>query len=355
MSLEVKDGTQVSESTENPSAEGAESAGQTTSPAEDTGSSQEENSPQSGENPPGPGAPNGSDTAAEAVFKAREKFKVMDKEYDVPAWMKGSIKDAETEKQAIELLEKSFGLEHVKTKQVETRKERDHYKGEATRLAAAISDAREVYQKGDIDLFLDKLSIPHERMLQWALDKVKYSELPEDQKRIFDERKEAQRKAWSAEKQLGEQELQIQEQVRSTRQTLLDTALARADVSSFANDFDTRVGRPGAFADEVIARGQLAWIQSKGKVDLTPEQAIEQVMSFAGGTARTATKPAPGTSPAPAATSQQAPAGGSTTPAPAKKPVVIPNVQGGTQSPMKASPSSIEDLKKIRDAKLRNG
>lgn len=284
----------------------------------------------------------GAEPPPAAAYKPREKFKVLDSEHEVPAWLKSTMKDDVSEKQAIELLEKAYGLEPVKTRLADTRKERDTLKTEFTKVQHSIEEMRKTYQRGDIDAFLDKLSIPHERMLQWALGKVEYSQLPPEQQRILDERQAAQRQAWTAEQQNQFYQTQLQEQTRSVKSTLLESSLARPDVSAFQHSFDSRVGRPGAFREEIIAQGELAWIQSEGKNDLTPEQAIEKVMAKWRNAMTT-----PGAA-APAAVSPGTPA------ALSAKPSVIPNIQGGSQSPMKSKPRSIDDLKKL-SAKMNAG
>lgn len=299
------------------------------------------------EGDPTPGS-EGAEGDKPAAFKPRDKFKVMilgsdeQKEHDVPEWLKKAIGDPDTEKQAIELLEKAYGLEPVKTSRMEIRKERDHFKTELGKRDSAIQDVRAAYQRGDIDLFLDKLAIPHERMLQWALDKVNFSQLPEDQQRHIRESQEAKRQAYDAEKRAEAGQHQVFEQHRQAKATLLQAGLARPDVSSFAQAYDAKVGKPGAFNEAVVAEGQLAWIQSDGKEDLTPDQAIERAMSKW----KNFLVPASAATQAPGVQAPGSAAQPATTQA---KPPVIPNVQGRTSSPMKSKPRSVEDLKKLRD------
>ncbi len=276
------------------------------------------------------------------TFKPREKFKTTDftsgeqKEYDIPTWAKPLLKDETTEKELVSLLEQASGLEFVKQSRASAQKERDSIKNEFTTIQKTIEDVRTTYQRGDIDAFLEKLAIPQERMLQWALDKVQYSQLPAEQQRVLDERQDAQRRAWSAEQQTKTLEQQFKEQSAQTRTTLLDNGLARPDVQAFASAYDARVGKTGAFKSEVIATGELAWIQSGNKVDLSPEQAIEQAMGKWKGFI-----PLPGTTTQVATGMEQIPQ--------VPKATIIPNIAGRSQSPMKSKPRSIEDLKKIRD------
>lgn len=285
--------------------------------------------------------PTGKEVATPIAYKAREKFKVMDpesneqKEYDVPEYLKGAMKDAVTEKEVIALLEKAYGIEPIKALRTYAQKERDQVKSEFSKVQKSIQDIRTTYQRGDIDAFLEKLAIPQERMLQWALDKVNYSQLPPEQQKVLDERTHAQRRAWEAEQQAQGYGNQLQEQVRQAKSMLLEAGLARPDVKTFAEAYDARVGKTGAFAAEVVKEGEYEWIQSQGKVDLTPDQAIERAKSKW----QNFIQPMAATTQAPAAQVVSA----------KDKPTVIPNISGKSQSPMRSKVRSVEDLKKLRD------
>jgi hypothetical protein len=340
------------------SAEGGAGAPGASSPPEST-----DGTPSPGENeePEAPAAameepetdPEASAEAPEKpAFKAREKFKVLDKEHAVPDWLKAIMKDEGSEKQAIELLEKAYGLEPVKEERAQVRKERDQFKTNLQGVLTQVQELREIYQNGDLDLWLDKLQVPHERVLQWALDKVNYSQLPPEQQRILDERNRARREAYLHSKQSAQFEQQSFERTREAKLAMLETSLARDDVKSFADAFDARVGKPGAFRTEVQRRGEYEWNRTNGKVDLTPEQAVQAVMMDYRGMIQPANP-----TPAPAA---QGPTGGATGAAGAGTPPVvtsnktgtIPTVGGKSQSPMTKKPRSLDDLKKIRDQKL---
>lgn len=312
------------------------------------------------EGEPSPDATEGGEPAKveTPAFVGRSKFKVrqfdpskadelLQQEIEVPARFKELIKDADSEKEVLEILEKAFGIEAVKGERTHAKKELSETRTQLRSMQDGVTELRTIYARGDIDLFLDKLKIPRERMLKWALDHVEYSQLPPEQQRVFDERRDAQRQAYDAEKRASQTQDQSFQQIRQARGMLLDAGLARPDISQFANSYDAKVGKPGAFRDEVIAAGNKAWNDSDGKVDLTPDQAIEQAMA----------RWSPFLTPAQAAQAPQAPAApagtqtGTQSPAPAKPAGTLPNLQGRSQSPMKTAPRSIDDLKKIREQK----
>lgn len=282
-----------------------------------------------------PGDAQAAAQAAAAAFKPNFKLKIMDQEKEIPEAFRSLIKDEKTEKEVREIFEKSYGIEFMKPK-YETLKT-SHAELQTTHNAVLqqISDLRDDYARGDLDSFFDKLKIPTNVVLQYALKKVQYQELPEDQKSAIDRQRqlELENRELMRKSQMTEQ--QFQTQVVQARAFALDTELARPDVKSMAEQYEARTGQPGSFRAAVISLGQLKWQQSQGKVDLSPGQAIEELVKMAG-------------------LAPAAPASATTTPAPAAaaatppQTTTIPNVGGSkATSPVGKKPKSIEDLKKL--------
>lgn len=293
-----------------------------------------------------------SDTPPPVAYTPNKKFRVMDPEnteshieYDIPDWAHGMMKDAESEKKVHDVFTKAQGLDIVKNKLQTVRQAKTEIEGKHRQLETGINELREVYQRGDLDSFFQKLAIPEQKILQFVLDKINYNELPPEQKHVLDARRQAEQKAFELEKHNQQLHGQVQEQVTRAKGIQLETALARAETKTVIDDFDARAGKPGAFRDEVIARGELAWFRSNGRIDLTPEQAVKEVLEMYGlsagqrqmnvGTQQSAPPQAQTLAPVPVA--------------PPKTPV-IPNVGSRSQSPMKSKPRSIADLKKLADS-----
>jgi hypothetical protein len=356
MSIEIKEQT-VGEGTSQSDADSGASGGT----AGDNPGGTPAADAKEGDTPPAEsdaGEVDGEKPAEPPKFVAKSKFKVrqfdaakadelIQQEIDVPARFKELMKDAESEKEVLEVLEKAFGIEAIKGERAHVKKELGETRVQLKTMQDGVQELRTIYQRGDINMFLQKLAIPRERMLQWALDEVTYTQLPPEQQRVHDERILAQRQAYEAEKRASMTQNQSSEQIRQATSLLLDAGLARPDNKSFADLYDSQVGKPGSFRDEVIATGNSAWNESNGQVVLTPEQAIE----------RTLAKWKPFLSKAQATPATQAPANPAaqsaqpgTQPAVAHKPgSTLPNLQGRSQSPVKSSaPRSIEDLKKLR-------
>jgi hypothetical protein len=282
-----------------------------------------------------------------APFTPNLKFKVMDKEHEIPKEFQGMIKDEKSEKMVRELHEKALGLDIVKQKFNETREEKNSLIAENTEIKRSIDGLRTVVQGAiksgnllKLDDFFSKLQIPEEVIMKYALQKVQFAELPPEQRQILEANMSAEKRAEMLQAQYEDSQSQVATQAQEMKAQMLEHTLAREDIRAVAQDWDTKVGKPGSFKALVAQVGHLAWLQSDGKVDLTPEQAVQEVMRGYGLQAPTAAAPGNAT-PAPG------------TPAPAQKRVIqrttntIPNVQGRSSSPLKAKPKSIDDLKKL--------
>lgn len=290
---------------------------------------------------------------APVQFAPNFKVKVMDQEYEIPENFRGLMKDADSEKQVREIFEKAHGLDVVKPRLQAIREKHQQLEMQHAGLVGDISELKEFYRAGDFESFFQKLNIPEEKILNWLVEKAKYSELPADQRQVYERQRQAELEARQLRKELTETQQTSQQIASQVKRQLLQVALARPDVSEFATAFDSRPGgKPGDFVNEVINRGELAWYTRQE--DLLPDQAVQQVMSmYAGFTPKAAQAPAAPAAPAPQAQAA-APA-----PAPAAqkpKPPVIPNVAGRSNAGgAKSKPRSIEDLKNLQKAMAARG
>lgn len=274
-----------------------------------------------------------------AAFTPEWKFKVMDKEHEIPENFRSLVKDAETQKQVKEIFEKAYGLDHVKQRHQGLQAKFQEVNTAHGQVMGSIQELREHYQRGDFDTFFNRLQIPEEKILQWVINKAQYNQLPPEQRKVLDDKRAAEMRTVELEKQTRTYEQQLQVQQTQAKQFGLQIALEKPDVKQFAQNFDSAAGKKaGDFIREVAEYGEYVWYASQGKVDLTPEQAIQQVMSRYGGFFQSQAPQAPQAAP-------MAPAPG--TP-PATKP--LPNLAGrGASSAVAARPKvrSLDDLKKI--------
>lgn len=279
--------------------------------------------------------------AAAAEYKPNWKYVVNRKDKEIPEKYRSLVKSEEDEKELRDLFERAEGLtEHYKPKHEALEGTFSQLQNEHQTMLGSVRDLRETFQRGDIDDFLKKLAIPESVMLKWAVEKYNYEQLPPEQKAQIEAQRAAERRAVSLETSNRAGLSQVQQQLMQARTQLLNSELARPDVKSIVDSFDQRHGN-GAFMREVVNRGQLAWFQSKGNVDLAPSQAVEQVISLYGLK-----------SGAPAAAS-----GGGASPANGVVPAranTMTNLGGGrATSPLKPKVRSIDDIKKLSEKAQR--
>jgi hypothetical protein len=129
------------------------------------------------------------------------------------------------------------------------------------------------------------------------------------------------------------QEQFVADQVRRE----LSFELAKPEIAQFVQSFDERVGKPGAFHQEVLKRG--AYYEAVHKTTPPAQQVVQEVaqligFQMAGGN--------------PAVQQQTNVAA---TPAPATKKPVIPSFNGsGSTSPTRKVVTSTADLRKLRQS-----
>lgn len=301
--------------------------------------------------------------AAEAAgYKPNFKFKagvfnkesksLEQKDFDIDPKFHAIMKDPESEKLVRELHEKAYGLQSVKERFDLVRQESQELAQENRQIRGSIENVKSIYQSAvksgnwhKLDGFFEKLAIPKEHILQYALAKVQLQEAPEEQRQAMLARIESDRKADELAQQQRELAEQNVTQANQLKEMGLTHTLTRVDVAPLVQEYDNRVGKPGAFAAAVRREGELAWYTEK--VDLTPEQAVKRVIDhygLANGThGLPAAKPAPG---APAVTA--APDGKKAPVVKTRTTKTIPNLQGRSTSPLAGKAKSVEDLIKYR-------
>ena len=272
-------------------------------------------------------------------YIANLKYKVLDQEKEFPEFLKGAIKDAETEKQVRELFEKADGLDIVKPKYTELKQEHTQLREKFGNVMGGLEHVRDLYNRGDYDGFFQKMQIPFNTLLQYVAEKIQYQELPPEQQRVIDARKHSDREAYANENRATDLESRLYQQSVDMKGQMLELALERADVKSFAQTFEEKTGK--SFRDAVIDHGEAAHVNRS--LDLSPQQVIQELMSHYGKLLTPAPAPT-----APAAQGQAQP-GTPPASAPTRQPPVIPNVSGRQTSPTgNSKPKNLDDLRKIR-------
>lgn len=266
---------------------------------------------------------------AAPAFTPNFKFKVMDKEHEIPEFLRGVVKDVDTQKKLIELHEKAYGLDAVKGKYQSTKQQFESLMSEKKAQDAGLATLGQYLEKNDLDSFFKALKISEEQVLQYALDRVNYRELPIEKRMQHDAQLSERQRTYQLEQQYQQLQQQFQQESVQARTFQLDSALARPDVKTVADAFDAKVGKPGAFKAEVIKRGQYANFTTGA--DISADQAVSEVLGMFSPFVQQATQ-------APAQAATQSTSGAQSAPP------VIPNVTGRGTSPVRKAVKSIADL-----------
>lgn len=249
----------------------------------------------------------------------------VEKEFD--EFVRLGIKDKETEEKARELYAKAYGLDFVKPKYEEYKKNYPELESKYKQLDGTVSEILEYKDKGDLDTFFKALRLPEEQVAKWMLEKIKRMELPPEQQQMYNQFEETKRQNQLLQRQFQELNGMTQNQAVQNRTMELETNLQKPEVNSFVSAFDTARGKQGAFRQEVQECGLYEW--KVNGVDISASEAISRVMSRYNGMI-----------------TPQISGENSQQPAVEKQLPVIPRLNGTAVSATGKRPRSIDDLRK---------
>lgn len=309
-----------------------------------------------------------TDESGGAAFTPKLQVMVRNKPVAIPDKFKSLMTDEKTQKEIHELFEKSAGLDVIKPKHQELIAQSTQMKQNLDSVMGSIQGARSDYQgavshfqRGDtagainaMDNFFEKLKVPEEVVLRYALEKAKFHQLPADQQQLVLDRKEAESKIQSAQTTASTTEQQLAESQSKLLDYELASALAKPEVKPISDFFDGLDGNePGSFRMAIIEHGIE---QHRLGKNLSPEQAAQAVIKkfrldalakASGSTSTAASLKAAGS------TLEDEPEDGADAPPPqtVKKKVVasgtIPNVGSKGTSPTKAPIRNLKQLKEL--------
>jgi hypothetical protein len=287
-------------------------------------------------------APSAEGEIETPTYEPNYMFKVHGQEKEFDDWAKPLVKDADSEQQYREIMEKVYGIDHIKEDREALRTENTGLQEVAQKyqtLETELGTLDQFIQHKNFDAFFQKTQIQEQDVLQWAAKRLQYYEMTPEQRAEHDRSIQAQ----TNEVYFGQQAAGMQEQMQQLKyeqnQFRLEQNLAQPGISEQVAQYDQRLGA-GAFRQAVEERGLFHYHQS-GK-DIPVEQAIQEVMMIAGMQTQQVQSQVPPQG-VPQAQMPQTP---SAMPQAQKKPV-IPQVDGSGASPVKQVVRSIEDLKNI--------
>ena len=217
--------------------------------------------------------------AAAPEYVPNYKFKAYDKEYDFPEYVRGVIKSKELEEKLRADYAKAYAHDELREKYTKVQPYREKYE----QIEQNINKLEKHLNEGDVENFFVGLGYKPQQVEQmlskYVLDKLNYRELPEDQRRAFDEAKNARKQASEYEEKYGKLQSELDEYKIRQLDTELTVTLSDPSIADLARTWDERVGRPGAFREEVILRGDRLSRQS-GRT-ATPQEAASEFAAYA--------------------------------------------------------------------------
>lgn len=293
-------------------------------------------------------------------YTPNPKFVALAKEYDLPKWAQEAIKDPDSEKEIKTVFSKAWAADHFMGKNQELTKSNQEVTQNYNELYGGVNELRTIYQESlnsgnliGLDDFFGRLKIPFNVILNYAQQKIQFEELPPEQKQMLVGSLEAQRRARELETKNQEFQTNASQATAQTRALQLQSSLTRPEVAPIVQAFDSAPGRqPGSFWNAVKEHGEFMWFKSGGKVDLSPEEAVQQVIAKFGLSNASVNQPQ---AQAPAMQQQAATTVAPQAVAPHRSVPVIPSVTSRATSPVGQKFKSVEDIKKYTKEKYANG
>lgn len=282
------------------------------------------------------------------------KFKYKDEEFQFDERLQGIVKDKETEQfvrdlvtaqKAIGEYKEVGGIREIQEKLGKYSEYEEGYKGYQA-LNEEINQLSGLLQMGNtagVEAFRKHLGIDKDLLLNWAIEEAKAKQDPALAQQI-EQQRQLHEQNFSLQYQNHQLHNKQETEIIQQRTAELDSLLGSDEIS---HKFDTLVGTPGSFKQEVIRYGAEVYNQSNGQTVLSVPEAVMAVRQkyqglVAGqnsGTNTQATQPPP-TKPDPQQTVVIRQEGKKT----------IPSLGGGQGSPAKQRITSLEQMRQAARA-----
>jgi len=214
------------------------------------------------------------------TYTPNYKFKASGAEHEIPEFLRQHIKDKESERYMHELFEKAYGLPSLKNKFKEQQSEYHGLQKNHQEIIGQIEEARTAYKRNDLDTMFEIFAVNPEKVLQWAVEKVQLSQMPQEQRQLLEAKQASERRAYQLEKQHSQMSQESMQQQGQYLSQMLDLALERQDYAAIAQAYDSRKAKSGAFRELVVNMGRSEFALT-GK-SITPLEAIQKAMELLG-------------------------------------------------------------------------
>jgi hypothetical protein len=211
-----------------------------------------------------------------SAYTPNFKYKVKDSEMEFDEWVRPVIKSKEHEEKLRDLYTKAMGLDEIKKDRDTIKESFSKLEPDYKQLTQSLDVLSGWAKNGEYDKFFEALRIPEDKILSYAVERIKYHQLPQEERARIDAARAQKENFAQVNYEKGSLESRLQEQSVKTRELEFQLHTSKPEVSQFVQAFEAKVGMPGAFRQKVIERGMLEY-QLNGK-DISAEEAISLVM-----------------------------------------------------------------------------
>lgn len=274
-------------------------------------------------------APEGDAAPEPQEYAPSFKYKVRDEEKEFDEWLRPVVKNAEQERAIRELYERSAGLDFARQREQSLKQQFEQIQPEYQQFVQAREFLQETLSKGDLKTFFDAHSIPEDEVLKYAVEVLKYRQMAPEERAKIDQYRQVETQARQYEGQTQQLNQVLAQQAAQMTNMQLDMHLSRPDIADLVNAYDSRVGKPGAFKEQVIAVGNMRYYASGGKENIPVDEAVKQFIQMAGVTAT------------------QESTGNPVQPKVVQKKPMLPNATGTGTSPVKKPIRSLDQIRAL--------
>lgn len=275
---------------------------------------------------------------AEPDWSPDWKYKVLDQEYEIDEYLRPAItKDKYGE--VVDLMTKAKGFDHYKSKTERINSELARVKAqeeEFNRQNQTLGYMGNLLKEKDYATLFRELKIDDEAVTGYALSRLKYQQLPDEERREYDRNLQNSQRLRELEMENQRYQQTLGEQTTQQRAFELNSYLS-GPMKEVTEAFDSQAGKPGSFAEAVARQGQLAYYTQRK--DLSVQEAVDEVLRLHG---------------RPQSPSQVSANNTANNVSPSAKPY-IPNLRSGNQSVVSTTIRNIDDIKNLIKQRENNG
>lgn len=286
--------------------------------------------------------------AAAAAYEPNFKFRVHNdeeededgEEQEFDEFVRGAIKDKESEDRIRDLYTRAHGLDALKPRHQKLQERFSTVAQHYGKLHQTVQDILRSRDEGDYATFLEKSGVKVGALAEWLMGQIKLNNMSPEERRPHEELSALRREVAELRRGRGAVEDHSSEAAVSVYEDDFRDALRDPSVKKARKAYDERVGESGAFEEFVLDYGS-RYYRKHGK-NLRPAKAVRECLKVLGLE-----------SSAPSQGAQGAPSQGATGSGAARKVVAqpktafLPNTGSSAASATSKKPQSIKDLKKL--------